>query len=122
VNDGEIIELRAVDPDGDIACDFTIANEGARDGLAADLASGMAGPARRIDGGVEAPFHASAKDAVMRYVQLESQCCSFLTLSVQQQGDIVLLRVTGREDAQPLIEQLFTGRAPTGRGEDHFDE
>ena len=103
----EIIELRAANPDGDLACDFTIANEAARSGLRESLETGLRS-VRRVTGGVEATFDASAWDAVRHYVQLESQCCSFLSLFVERMPDGVVLRVTGREDAQDLIRNLFS--------------
>jgi hypothetical protein len=105
--EGESIELVAVNPDGDLACDFTIANEKARSGLAESLERGILRPVRRIDGGIEAQFRHDAWDAVRRYVELESQCCSFLTLAASHDEDRVVLRVTGRPDAQPLIESIF---------------
>jgi hypothetical protein len=103
---GEIIELVAKEPDGDLACDFTIANEMARSGIREGLAAGMRS-VRPIDGGVEVTFRPSAWDAVQRYVNLESQCCSFLTLSAERSSDGVTLRVTGRPDAQGLIRNIF---------------
>lgn len=106
---GDIIELRAAHPDGELACDFTIASEMARSGIRDDLAAGMTHAARRIGGGVEVPFRPDAEATVMRYVELESRCCSFLSLAVERRDDVVLLRVTGRDEAQPLIEQLFAG-------------
>ncbi len=103
---GDIIELIAKQPDGDLACDFTIANGMARSGLREGLAAGMQS-ARPIDGGVEVTFRASAWDSVQRYVNLESQCCSFLTLVAERLHDLVMLRVTGRDDAQELIRGIF---------------
>ena len=80
---GETIELRALTPDGDLACDFTIASEKRRAGLAESLAAGLIRPVRRIEGGVEARFARASEAAVRRYVELESQCCSFLNLSAR---------------------------------------
>jgi hypothetical protein len=103
---GEIIELTATTPDGDLACDFTIANEKARSGLGAGLSAGMTS-LRELEDGVEVTFQASAWDAVRRYVELESRCCSFLNLHAERSDDGVVLRVTGRSDAVPLIRQIF---------------
>jgi hypothetical protein len=104
---GEIIELVAKDPDGDLACDFTIANDMARSGLREGLAAGLRS-VRPIEAGVEATFAASAWESVQRYVTLESQCCSFLTLLAERSHDAVTLRVTGRPDAQELIRNIFS--------------
>ena len=103
---GEIIELIARDPDGDLACDFTIANDMARSGLREGLTAGLRS-VRPIDAGVEATFVPSAWESVQRYVNLESQCCAFLTLAAERTEEAVLLRVTGRDDAQELIRNIF---------------
>lgn len=102
----EIIELTAQNPEGDVACDFTIANEQARAGIGDGLAAGMTS-LRDIDDGVEVTFKASAWASVQRYVDLESRCCSFLNLHAERTDDGVLLRVTGRPDALPFIREIF---------------
>ena len=105
--EGEVIELRAANPDGDLACDFTIATDAARSGIREGLAAGIVGAPRPVDGGVEVGFRPDAWDAVTRYVDLESRCCSFLNLQARQQDGRVLLRVTGRPDAQEFIRNIF---------------
>jgi hypothetical protein len=103
---GEIIELAAKHPEGDLACDFAVANEKARSGIGEALSSGMTA-LRELDDGVEVTFRLSAWDTVQRYVELESRCCSFLNLLAERSEDGVLLRVTGRPDAVPLIREIF---------------
>jgi hypothetical protein len=103
---GEFIELIAKDPAGDLACDFTIANDMARDGLREGLAAGLRS-VRPIESGVEVTFAPSAWESVNHYVTLESQCCSFLTLRAERVDDAVTLRVTGRPEAQELIRNIF---------------
>ena len=78
---GDVIALTAIDPEGDLACDFTIASEKRREGLTESLEAGILRPVLRIDGGVEARFAPSAAPAVRRYIEMESQCCSFLNLT-----------------------------------------
>lgn len=104
---GEIIELTATNPEGDLACDFTVASEKRREGIADALAAGLIRPVRRIDGGVEARFALTAAADVRRYIELESQCCAFLSLAASFGDDAVVLRVTGRPDAQQVIESIF---------------
>lgn len=104
---GDVIELRAADPDGDLACDFTIAHEMAREGVREDLARGIVAPPRDVEGGVEVRFRPDAWPAVRRYLDLESQCCSFLTLAARKTDDAVLLTVTGRPEARDLIRNIF---------------
>jgi hypothetical protein len=106
----EFIELRAANPDGDLACDFEIASEKERTGLHEELARGLMGPVRDIPDGVEARFRDEAWDAVRRYVDLESRCCSFLTLTVGRRDDGITLRVTGRPEAVPIIRAIFADR------------
>jgi hypothetical protein len=104
---GEVIELLAMSPEGDLACDFTIADEKRRQGLAEALEAGLLGPVRRIQGGIEARFTPATAPAVRRYLELESQCCSFLSLAADFGANPIVLRVTGRPDAQPIIESIF---------------
>jgi hypothetical protein len=104
---GEVIELRAIAPDGDIACDTTIATADARKGLAEALERGIVRPVRRLKDGVEVTFRPDAREAVLRYVELESRCCSFLDLSVHSGEDAVILTVTGRAEARDWIHNIF---------------
>ena len=106
--DGERIEVLAANPHAEVACDITIATPEARAGLGPDLAAGIIPPPREIDGGVEVRFKPGAWDAVQRYIALESECCSFLTLSADRDESGVLLRVTGRDDAVPFIRSIFS--------------
>lgn len=104
----DIIMLRpAAAPAADLACDFTIANEMARDGLREQMLAARVGAPRRIDGGVEVSFKPEGRDAVVRYIELESQCCAFLTLAAREADGEVVLSVTGRPDALPVIESIF---------------
>ena len=102
---GEIIELMAKDPGGDLACDFTLAKDAAS--VRTGLEQGILGPPRQIEDGVEVSFRADAWDAVRRYVEMESRCCAFLNLAAEQNDHGVILRVTGRDDAQEFIRNIF---------------
>ena len=106
--DVEIIELIAVNPQGDIACDTTIATAAARAGLANDLKRGIRLPIQDVPDGVEVRFDPSARDAVLRYVDLESRCCSFLTLTVRTDLDAIVLSVTGRPETHEWIRSIFS--------------
>ena len=103
----DFIELRAVHPDGDLACDTAIATPEARAGLAEDLQRGLVPPVRRLANGIEATFTVEARAAVMRYVELESQCCSFLDLAVREHPVGIVLSVTGRPEARDWIYNIF---------------
>jgi hypothetical protein len=104
---GETIELRAIQPDGDLACDTTIATPEARAGLSEALERGIIRPVRLLDNGVEVSFRPEARDAVLRYIDLESRCCSFLDLAVATNDDAVVLTVTGRPEARDWIRNIF---------------
>lgn len=101
----------AADPDADLACDFTIATDMARAGIREDLAAGIVTPAREVPGGIEVAFRPEAWGAVLRYVELESKCCPFLTLVARREQDHVILTVTGRPEARELISNIFSGAA-----------
>jgi hypothetical protein len=103
----DVIWLEAKNPDGDLACDFTIATDMARAGIRESLARGIMGPARDIAGGVEVRFRPAAWDAVQRYIELESRCCAFLTLRAERSDDAVILRITGRPEAGDIIRAIF---------------
>ena len=107
--DGERIDLIAADPDGDLACDLTIATTERRAGLIEVLASTLRPPVTPLPDGVEATFDLQAWDDLVRYVELESRCCSFLSLALQRAGGAAVLTVTGRPEAQELIRNLFSG-------------
>ena len=103
----DVIELRAVSPDADLACDFTIATGLARSGLREDLARGIVRPIRELEDGVEVTFQVAAWDAVRRYIELESRCCPFLDLSARRTPEAVILTVSGRPEARGVIAAIF---------------
>jgi len=105
--DGEFIEVVAVNPDGDLACDITLATPDARSGLSEALRASFCPPATAVPNGIEARFHIDAWDDLMRYVELESRCCSFLTLALRREPDAAVLTITGRPEAQDWIRALF---------------
>ena len=64
---------------------------------------------RPIDGGVQLTF-ADAGGAHARLealVAAEAACCPFLTLDLRRSGDELVLDVTGPEEAQPVIAEVF---------------
>jgi len=44
---------------------------------------------------------------VLRYVEMESQCCPFLDLAARRTPDAVVLTVTGRPEAREFIANIF---------------
>ncbi len=108
----ECIELRAADPDGDLACDFAIARDLARDGFRERLRRDIIGPIRALPDGVEVRFRLDAWDNVRRYLDVESRCCSFLNLSAKESADGIIVTVTGRPEARDFILNIFTAPDP----------
>ena len=101
----EIIELRAVNPDGHRACEFELAR-GSYD-LRDGLRRAIVGPVRPTERGVEVTFDGSARELVLRYIDLESRCCSFLDLAAREQAGRVILTVEGRPEARDVIASIF---------------
>lgn len=101
-----IIEVRAANPEGDLACEFGIAREiaGRRD----ELRRAIVAPIRPTERGIEVTFAASARDLVVQYVDVESRCCSFLDLAAREEADRVILTVEGRPEASDVIASIFT--------------
>ena len=108
----DAIELTATQPNGALACDTTIATADARGDLSQRLARGIVRPVRDLPDGVEVAFTRDAWDAVQAYVDLESRCCSFLTLAARRTPDAVLLTVTGRPEAREWIANIFATNEP----------
>jgi hypothetical protein len=100
-----IIELRATNPDGDLACEFTLARQiaGRRD----ELRRAIVAPVRPTERGIEVTFDASARDLVLSYVDVESRCCSFLDLAAREESGHVILTVEGRPEAREVIASIF---------------
>jgi MerR family transcriptional regulator, copper efflux regulator len=70
----------------------------ARSGLRARLS---------IDGGTRLTFDAGAENALRELIAAEAECCPFLRMTLTRSGDALTLEVTGPEDAQPIIAELF---------------
>lgn len=65
-----------------------------------------------IPGGVQAQFvtEPELKADLDALVELEARCCAFLSLSVSDAQDTIVLEVTGAPEAQALIAELFINR------------
>jgi hypothetical protein len=100
-----IIELRATNPDGDLACDFALARQIA--GRREDLSWAIVAPIRRTARGIEVTLDASVREHVLTYIDVESRCCSFLDLAAREEGGHVILTVEGRPEAYDVIAGIF---------------
>ena len=80
----------------------------------AELLTGGRTALTAIPDGVIARFTArpELKADLDALVELEAQCCEFLSLAVTSADDATVLEVTGPPEAQTLIAELFSDRAP----------
>jgi hypothetical protein len=46
--------------------------------------------------------------AVRAFADAERACCPFLDISVELQGDAVVMRIAGSDDAQPVIDAFLS--------------
>jgi MerR family transcriptional regulator, copper efflux regulator len=60
-----------------------------------------------IENGARLTFADEAEDALRELIAAEAECCPFLHMELRRDGDALALDVTGPEDAQSLIAQLF---------------
>src|SRR4051812_15849153 len=44
-----------------------------------------------------------------RIVAAESECCAFLTMTVREDGDAMVLTIAAPEGAEPVLEELVDG-------------
>ncbi|MHB8514453.1 MAG: hypothetical protein ACYC9X_00455 [Dehalococcoidia bacterium] len=107
MREGDTVHRAAAAPDGDLACDFTIARDLAQSGFRERLAASIIGPVRQLEDGVEMTFAAEASGLVREYIDVESRCCPFLDLSARTDGGTVVLTVTGRAEAREFIRNIF---------------
>ena len=89
---GEIIELTAVDPDGDLACDITIATTRRAAACREGLRECMRPPVRDLPDGVERALRAGGLGAVQRYVDIRVAVLLVPHAPRRAAADAVMLR------------------------------
>jgi hypothetical protein len=60
-----------------------------------------------IESGERMTFAPEAEADLRELVAAEAECCSFLRMELSRSGDALTLDVTGPDDAQPIIAELF---------------
>ena len=92
-----------------IACSLTGADYRKRVADIREVARDALRDRRRIDGGARLSFEETAglRERLEALVAAESECCPFLTMSLQAADGHLVLEVTGPEEAAPIIEELF---------------
>ena len=96
-------------PSPPIACSLTAADYRQRVAETGDVARKALRERRPIDSGQRLVFHETGdvRGRLEAFVDAESNCCPFLTMSLQSDGDRLILDITGPELATPIIEELF---------------
>jgi MerR family transcriptional regulator, copper efflux regulator len=63
-----------------------------------------------VQGGMRVELRDSegVRDALGRLVELERECCPFLALTVEDDGELVALTVTAPPEAQPIVAELLS--------------
>lgn len=92
-----------------IACALSPSDLQTRRRDVAALASRVLRSRTPIDGGQRLTF-AGDNDTTQQLellVAAESECCPFLCLQLDRAGELLVLDVTGPDDAQFVIEELF---------------
>jgi MerR family copper efflux transcriptional regulator len=93
--------------DTPIACSLPPAEFASRRASIDQIARSALMSRERIEDGARLAFAAEAEDALRELIAAEAQCCPFLQMDLRRSGDALTLDVTGPEDAQPLIAELF---------------
>jgi hypothetical protein len=95
--------------DTPIACTLGPADYRARRATIDDLTRSALRSRSVIDDGARLTFTGGAEteEALRELIAAEAQCCSFLRMELRHSGDDLLLEVSGPEDAQPIIAELF---------------
>jgi hypothetical protein len=93
-----------------IACSLTADQYAHRTAEASDLARRALRERRPLPGGARLIFDADTDTAreLRALVTAEAQCCPFLRMDLDETEGGLQLDVTGPEDAQPIIAEIFT--------------
>lgn len=91
--------LPATNPAGELSCAFGLGFATPQSNFLDDLALGIIPPVRVVRGGVEVSFAVESKEAVRRYIEIESRRRTALNFSVRNTDDAIVLTVTERPEA-----------------------
>jgi hypothetical protein len=95
--------------DQPIACSLPAADFQLRKQDAAQIAREALRSREPLAGGTRLTFAASGDTErnLRELIAAEADCCSFLRFELDRDGETLLLDVTGPDDAQPIIAELF---------------
>jgi hypothetical protein len=96
--------------DTPIACSLSAADYETRAAVIADLASRELRSREPLPAGARLVFAAGEQTEreLRDVIAAEARCCPFLQFALHDEGDALRLDVTGPDDAQPIIAELFT--------------
>jgi hypothetical protein len=92
-----------------IACTLSSVEQRSRRFETAELARAALQSRRPVEHGELLSFDARAEPALRDVIAAEAECCPFLTLELRRAGDRLELRITGPDEARPIIAELFAG-------------
>jgi hypothetical protein len=95
--------------DQPIACNLPPADLRARGDDMSEIARRALRARHPLEGGARLTFagDATTERDLRDVIAAEAQCCAFLTFDLRREDDALRLDVTGPEEAQPLIAQMF---------------
>ena len=95
--------------DRPIACSLPPADLAERRALIDRIARDTLLAREAIEGGARLRFAAGpgTELSLRNLIAAEAECCSFLRMELSHDGDELKLDVTGPEEAQPIIAEMF---------------
>jgi hypothetical protein len=95
--------------DQPIACSLSSSDYAARKGDTAQIARRALRSREPVPAGARLTFAAEAQTErdLRAVIAAEAECCSFLHFDLDRDGDTLRLEVTGPDQAQPIIAELF---------------
>lgn len=104
-----------------IACSLSPFDYENRKGLISEVARAALRSREPVAGGARLTFNATGttEQTLREIIAAEATCCSFLRFDLEPAGDTLRLDVTGPDEAQPIIAELFacaSGESPESRG------
>jgi hypothetical protein len=93
--------------DRPIACSLSSADYAERRAHIDEIARAALLAREPTESGARMTFTAGAEDALRELIAAEAECCPFLRMELRGDGDTLTLDVTGPDDAQPIIAEMF---------------
>jgi len=92
-------------PSPEIACSLDAEGQAARGRAFGELCPQSM---QRSGNALVAHYLAEDEAQVRAFADAERACCPFLDITVAREGDAVVLRIAGSQDAQPIIDAFLS--------------